>query len=476
MNLADVFARLWAGLAADLPQFERVLAEQERTRPSTLRVASSLDYLLERPEELPRVYPKLYDPEATLAFDEMLEFAQAIDRRYGRDLTADDVPAARARRMLARLGRLNEDETLGLVIPKRPRWGRWSEAEFELPSGRLKAWDTFSYLTVAPNRIEAGDPDGASVAREVKLTYKLLDPVSLRHVDKDWAPVVGIAPLAERHEDIAFAIRMEEERAWYDAQAGDLAARAATVVATLCDAGANVIVFPEMAVHPNALEAVRQAIIDCASRSDLRLVIAGTRNANGADRPFNEAVIFNHRGEELGRQRKLHRWNLVPELRERYGFNPEGLDAGSTLFEYITPGSEVLILEAIPFGRLGVLVCEDLAREQPGKWVRDHLLLDWLFTPILDSSINPGRWMAKAALEAAFGGRCRVVVANSIPLTHKENIELQRRDKPARRSCGVALCIDIAAGQPRVHCVEKEVDHSPVTSVIPWEPEQWIAL
>ena len=208
-------------------------------------------------------------------------------------------------------------------------------------------------------------------------------------------------------------------------------------------------------------------------RVQLRLVVAGTRSPNGAAKPFNEAIVLDHRGGEIGRQRKLHRWNLDEELRQRYAV-PITLPSGAYVREYITPGEEVMVLDT-PFGRLAVMICEDLGRSEPGNWVRKHMLLDWLFTPILDSSIGADRWMAQVG-KAALLERCRVVIANSVPLTHQLNAA--NKAAGGKRAplveCGIGICLDLEAGQARYR-LENHKLSAPADAhyLIDWEPLGW---
>jgi predicted amidohydrolase len=488
LNLADFFAQLWGHLAADVPSFERALQDQNRRRSEVLATAASLDDLLTTNggQAIPGLMRWLSGTGPGVSSSEVARItlvAQAIDRWHAPlsspsiDTQRRDIRLDRSRRTLLKLGRLNVDANLGYVLPKRPSWGRWSDPDLEVPGADASVWDTFKFLMVVPTVISASDPDDQNQARAVRFSYRLVDPTTLRAVDPDWEPVIGFAPIAEAPDDLDVQLLQEDGKHWYDAQARDLCDRAARAIETLCRAGAHLIVFPEMVVHPNALAAIQTAIATYGPSSQLRMVLAGTSRQPGArTRPFNEAVLFNHRGTEIGRQRKLHRWNLSRDLRDRYGLDSADLEAGADLFEFIVPGEEVLVIEQSQFGRIAVMICEDLARSEPGQWLRKHMLLDWLLTPILDSSMHPSRWMAQQGGKAALGGRCRVVVANSFSLTHRQNAEEERK-KTGRaifNACGIGLCIDVEGGNSR-YCLERlPIDGSRgVTCTICWTPRDW---
>ncbi len=150
-----------------------------------------------------------------------------------------------------------------------------------------------------------------------------------------------------------------------------------------------------MTIHPDALTQVQEAISTHGPDSKLRLVVLGTRfeARDSMSKPQNQAILFNHQGRELGRQNKLHRWNLNWEQRNKFGISAANLEAAEMLHEFITPGEEVTIFEIAHLGRALVLICEDLDRDKPGRWLQSNLLLDWVFVPILDASIEPKRWM-----------------------------------------------------------------------------------
>lgn len=487
---ADLFADLWRRLEAERETARDLCLrlESRRNRP-TGPPAGRLGRLLTRLGD--RAVPVLRRwisaapalPAAGLRLRRCLLAAQAIDAWHG-PLAADahihrpmqdDLKRARARLRLT--DRLNRDGTPGQVVVRRSLWSRWTDLDREPSGDGFRIADLFDHLVLIPRSLEAGGPDEPSLARRIGLRH-----VQAREADQRpaaagrWSPVIGVAPLAEAEDDLALERREEEGRCWYDAQARPLPERAADAVRRLCEAGAHIILLPEMSPTPETLEAIRRAIARHGPRSALSLVVAGTvRRPDGEAKPFNEAVVFDHRGRELMHQRKLHRWNLELEQCRQYDISPAG-PGQETLDEYITPGEEVTILEQTGFGRFVVMICEDLSRTAAGEWLRLHMALDWVFTPVLDTSLEDWRWTARFGASAARTGFCRVVVANSLPLTHRLDRTRRCAGESGIEECGVGLLIDPANRETPRHLILRvplsDAGKGLVRSAA-WNAEEW---
>jgi predicted amidohydrolase len=211
---------------------------------------------------------------------------------------------------------------------------------------------------------------------------------------------------------------------------------------------------------------------------ELALVLAGThRHDNGKGRPpANEAVVFNHVGEEILRQRKLHRWNLGAERCEQLGIAEPETD--TQRYEYIEPGTEMEVVEFPGLGRFAVLICEDHGRDQPGRWLRENLLFDLQLVPIMDTHLDPKRWAVKHAKSASKIGHTRVIVANSLALTLRQNHRINEKgDEESKKhlqpTCGIACCTDIEDGKPLARIVQVSVSRPRRTVTIDWNLQGW---
>jgi predicted amidohydrolase len=459
-NAADLFAEIWRDLSENHEATEGAIAEQaaeprERTLGFSRRLIQSrlaLDDQVKGLDDLQKFIRGDGDPSGI--WMRRLLVAQGIDEWYEGvgTLALDDqlfsLEHLRAQYLLGSAGRFNLVPALGQVIPKLPASGRRSDPDFAagMPLGTDKTrplYETFKWLVVIPETVPATDPDDCLNGideRHVKLTYRIVPTVPRRARGFPAGNLmVGFAPLALDADDVDLVVSLDDGRGWYDAFPRDLGAQAGEALRSLSEAGAHIVIFPEATMHPSAHAPLRDAISRHGKASELELVVAGTtsREAEGG-MPRNEAVIYDARGVEIGRQSKLHRWNLNSDQRRQLGVVSH-LSDDELLYERIRPGDEVVVFELGELGRFCVLICEDLSRSEPGRFLRANLALDWVFTPILDRSIEEHRWMHSFGKAAARDGRCRVAVSNSLALTHRSNAA---RLLPPLSECGAALCVD----------------------------------
>jgi predicted amidohydrolase len=373
-------------------------------------------------------------------------------------------------------GRLDSGDAEHRVILRRPLGGRRFDGGVEVPSGDGIA-EYFDTLLVAPPTITGTDPDDAGRHLRIDLNFVMRRAADIRSLPLTSPWRVGFAPLAQDINDITYErITSSDGREWYDSKAIDVPNRVAEVVDVLCRTGCHVIALPEMTITPEMLDVLQQAIRTHGPGSSL--VLAGsTRTVSSPGvKPSNRAVILDHRGNEILSQSKLTRWNLTEELCNRYDLLSP---AARTLSEYIEVGAEFTVVEVPGVGRVAVLICEDLGRSEPGRWVRRHLLLDLQFTPVMDSDLHLARWAATRGAEAACEGGCRVIVANSLPLTHRQNHVNVRAGATGRvlHDCGIGLLFerDGARGRGAVLRVPLNATGT-VAEVIDWDPSSWSTI
>jgi len=478
-TLADVFADLHADLQTR-PDLADALAALEASDDAALESERAVDDAL-RAVDVPAL--ALLAARATTS-TEKLALAQAIDGWYGAMRaslrTADDEFAEPIAIRLDRDGKLNADPERGVVAYRRPLSGRWADPNRGFPGDTAEAdrepdlVDAFEALFVLPPTIPATDPDDPAGERAVRFDFLPLG--------RDAEPLpgpgevlrVGFLPLATAVDDIGISRFSVGDREVYDAVARPLSEAVASGLEALSEAGCHLIVLPEMAVHADTLEVIRAWLRTRAADTELRYVLAGTsRTQEGTGPPRNRAHLLNASGESVAIQDKLARWNLSADLARRYGL-PPCPEADGLVHEHIAPGDRITVVEIPEFGRLAILICEDLDRSEPGTWLRRNALLDLQITPVLDSGLSPGRWAGRAGARATATGRCRVIVANSAVLTHRQNAANAASGDPRRHAdYGVGLCLDETAGGIACLTSTLSLDGDETHCVVDWCPQEW---
>lgn len=254
---------------------------------------------------------------------------------------------------------------------------------------------------------------------------------------------VGICPLAEESSDVSIVPVPDSGRPQFkvvidDTQETVLADRARDTLRTFEREEVHFAIFPELVVTSAVRKAIsstlREHSLDRSRGSvHLHLVVAGSGYSEEIDpvsaHHFNECHVFDFAGRLLFRQRKMNHYSmrskdgeelfdiaaLPPDLQLKAKAVAAGAGADGYLIEEMASGTELQVFDA-PFGRLIVLICEDLYQTQPSFYACDQLHPDWLFTPVMDSGLTRGRWTARTGAQLAARTGTNVIVANSLVL------------------------------------------------------------
>ena len=408
--------------------------------------------------------------------------AQAVDEYYSplaAGVSALKLPPGLQDARLDHLcrGRLDSPADHGrMVILRRPLTGRWSDPDADVPEGEGVA-SYFDTLLLTPATLVGTDADDAGSPASLSLSFVVCPARIIRLLPPNRPWKLGIAPVVQEAQDLDVRCSTAGAGSYYDSVAVDLPVRVAAIVEELCREGCGIIAFPEMALSPVTLDALKRAVAAHGPGSNLSLVLAGSTRTEmpGAGRPYNRSCTLNHRGEVLFTQDKLARWNLATATCQRYGLEPA---PSGMMMEHIETGSELVVAEIPGLGRLATLICEDLGRSEPGRWVRRHLLLDMQYTPVMDSDLHFARWTASTGGKAAFDGSCRVLVVNSLPLSLRQNDVNQKLGTGsvvARH--GIGLLFDRIEGTVRGAEVRTASPGGvPCHEVVEWNPVTWTTL
>jgi predicted amidohydrolase len=484
---ADLFMELWHRL---LERRDEVRTLAQKLEADHVRAGHLAD---EAAECLRQGVPALED-WAGSQLDRTLAAAQAIDAwfaplvsRY--DVQADNpLPAERleARRRLNRDGRFNADPADGQLILRPGLLARAMNIRETAPPdadpNSFDPVDLFASLLVVPPSltIEAerdGDPD-----RRIAVEYRRIAAVSDQDPsDPAWTPIIGVVPLAEAEDDLAIHQFRRDGEDWYDPIPRDLSRRAADAVAGLATQGATFVLFPEVSADPETVSAIQQALRAQAVDGTIRYALVGVKE-EVAGRPRNRAILLDRCGRMAGSQTKLHCWDLDSDQCRSYDLRDRNGRLLDCAREDIETGDRFTLFELPDLGRLAVAICEDLGRTEPSAWIASGMMVDWLVTPVMDSGLTTERWQAKEGGASSRAGYCRVIVADSMALSHRFNRYCRANGEEDKviEACGVALLFQPRASQasaPRIECLTLPLsDPAPGYVHARWTPGDWPAL
>lgn len=491
MHLADLFVALRHHLDQDPKETEHAARRLESAPDDADRALRRLEPLLDADDGAEGLKAWVDSSSDRTLPERRVLAAQAIDRWYA---PLDSRYAARnalspghlrARQWFKRHGCFNSDAADGQLILRPGLFDRSVNVREATPLREsFDVADLFHTLLLLPPTLPAECPHGQEGRRAVSVAFHRVAEVA-DHCpsDPDWAPIVGVVPLALAEDDLAIQTFSEDGADWYAAIPRASGGRAAAAIDALAEAGANIVVFPEVTADPATLDAIKAAVRRQAVDGPIRYVLVGVRQEGEAEgRPRSTAVLLDRTGAEIFCQTKLHCWDLDADQCRSYDVRgPDGrrLDEAK---EFIAPGDGVTIVELPNMGRLAVMICEDLGREQPAAWLCRAKLLDWIVTPVMDAGLTEERWQAHAGDESSRAGSCRVVVANSMSFSHRFNRVCEADGEEDKRitDCGVALFFQPRADpaqSSRIRRLSLPIDApEPGCVAARWEPRTWQEL
>lgn len=150
-----------------------------------------------------------------------------------------------------------------------------------------------------------------------------------------------------------------------------------------------------------------------------RMLVVGSGHTEVCDTSamrWNEARIVNAVGKELWRQRKLWPASMSAQRSIELGVP---LPHDQCCFEFNAAGKTLEVVDVVGLGRCVVLICQDL---QMGGLVEDLLQQyqpDWIFVPIMDRDVSPGRWAHQRAFGYSRQSRARFLMATNTAYARK---------------------------------------------------------
>jgi predicted amidohydrolase len=188
--------------------------------------------------------------------------------------------------------------------------------------------------------------------------------------------------------------------------------------------GAQIAVLPESVLSATLLGHWRDAIRARGSGSELRLLLPGTGNLGATSPPSNVAPLLDGQtGEEVLRAYKRHRFRIPADSRNEYGLgSTRAVDIHEDLAVASLPPMALLDL---PIGRVGVLICEDLAAVEHLATPLTSLGVSLLLVPLLSRPAKaPFRWAHRRAETYIARHGATVVLSDSPAVALRTGIKL----------------------------------------------------
>jgi len=306
-------------------------------------------------------------------------------------------------------GRLNEDETRGILLFRRTTPGR--------PSVEPESIDGFLELIRIPPHLTS----------KVHVKYcPVLDDLPDPDQDGDdpsgeGLPPLSVIPLAQlpmlaEPGDLIW-VTPDDSHYTVAPNSAVLAQYVPQALAELDASGAVLALLPEASLDDYLLRVWQEALRSTVADGPLTWLLAGTGPirgqgpAAGGERPPNRAVLLHRSGKLLLTQDKQRGFTLTSkDQQDKYGLTY----AGSKRAEYITQGTRLSVLESCR-GRFAVAVCEDLER----AGIRDQVIKSGtthLMVPVLAGGMYKDGWQPPDAYMVAVEAGTDVAVSNGLAI------------------------------------------------------------
>lgn len=353
---------------------------------------------------------------------------------------------------------------VGSVIAKGQLTSRRVENEAEEANG-ANLDSQFEYLTVV------ADPKPHTVQ------FLVIPPYKFGMADA-MAQKLGIAPIAEDAGDLTFTATSRLGRGYLDARPTDssaLGARMADVVTALLDQGAGFVALPELVSSDAAVETLQGRLRGRSAGASNAILVCGSGLSKEpcptSKRHFNEATVMTAKGKILFRQQKIHPFNMASDRMKECHVDCGPAHAGKPHMEDIAASSILTVCDVPDVGRIIVMICEDFEQQTPTGTLAFATRPDWIFAPVLDLSLAPGRWMHQRSMEIGRRTRSRIVVTTSTTLTVRAENKKALADLNGN-DVGIAILYDGYKGR-RVKKVSPDFTRAPQAICLDWDSDSW---
>ena len=303
-------------------------------------------------------------------------------------------------------GRLDTGAAGGALLPKLVETGRRGEST----ANRSQAF-------AAVHRVSAAAFDSPHV--DFSRVSSAHDPV-VRARDGTPGVVVAFAPMLGSLGDDLHLEPKDDEGAHFFVGTpivDVVKERIRTVLRRMDESGAMLGICPELALSEDLLDEWRLAVKERDGRagSSLEWIFVGSGPFSGPDGapPYNRGVLLNRRtGRAVYSQDKLFPFTLMPEQSREWGLRHK---FKTRVDEWMTAGDKLRIRET-GWGRLAILICEDLAKlleEKVGRLIADFGV-SMVIAPVFSKEVEKFRWEHQQSRAYADQLGTMTAVANSL--------------------------------------------------------------
>jgi predicted amidohydrolase len=312
----------------------------------------------------------------------------------------------RIRRRYTRSGRFDTGAVRGALLPKLVESGRLPQAT----ANRAQAFGAVH--RVPPEIFESPHVDFRRVRSE--------DQPTARTRGGHAGIVVACAPMLESLEELDLRPVCEQGANFFEGapRATDaFGDRIRAVLRQMDESGATLGICPELSLSEDVLNAWRRAVTESEERRESQLewifVGSGPFASDGERPPYNRAVLLDRKtGRTVHTQDKLFAFTLMPDQIKDWGL---GHLFATPVDERMTRGEKLSIRETA-WGRIAVLICEDLAKllePQVGPLITGFGV-SLLITPVFSKEVKAFFWEHQSARVYANQMGTVTIVANSL--------------------------------------------------------------
>lgn len=304
--------------------------------------------------------------------------------------------------------------------------------------------DRFSALAVVRRQIEIDQTP-------IKINITVKAPGAAEGVvpgNSAGAEKVTFIPIAQSSSHLDTVERFEDNRHYFDYSVSDARNVADCVSHVLGQIGfSDIVMAPELMIK----ESLNGDIINRALEypDAFRIFVLGSGSTEESDgvQTWNRSTVINSSGSIIWQQNKIWQAGLDETKAKLHGLNTIN---GRLVMEDNCSGEEVNVVDIDGFGRCIVLICQDLeARPLSDDLIRLYQP-DWIFSPILDTGVEIGRWMHQRAYILSALSQSRFLISSSTALANRQNkmnvacgMAIGPKDKTIydkSRVCEVAVC------------------------------------